>query len=122
MIERKPSKRPSGCNCWPARYIVFPLKMAFVAPPGTAILLCATSAIPLAPDVFEFSEFCVIGITVTPAVAPPHSGPQSSTYAVEPSGENTALMGLSKLPLGPVLTGNAQNVGRFCGSQSCAFR
>jgi len=41
--------------------------------------------------VFRVEE--VMGMVVTLAVVPPHSGPQFSTYAVVPSGEKTALMG-----------------------------
>jgi len=60
---------------------------------GIAILLCATSAMPLAPVLPELMEDAVMGMVVSPAVCRPHSGPQSTTYAVEPSGEKTALMG-----------------------------
>src|SRR5580692_10578548 len=59
-------------------------------------------------------------MVVSPAVVPPHSGPQLTTYAVEPSGEKIALMGWSKLAEGPVLTGKTHQVGSFWGSQSCA--
>src|SRR5256885_3123589 len=66
----------------PATYRFVVSKVPTVAPPGTGTLAPKVAALPVP----MFTTF-------TPAVAPPHSGPQFNTYALVSSLVNTALKG-----------------------------
>src|SRR5579859_596193 len=116
-MERKPAKKPSGCNCCPARYRRFPFCRAFVTPPGTGMVAVTADGAPGGTGAPLLMMIPATGRKLTLACVPPHSGPQFRMKAVVPSAEKTAFVGRSKVPG----TGSAQYTGIFCGSQSTAF-
>src|SRR5438270_13457052 len=62
-------------------------------PSRTAVLAAATGTVEVTTG-----GVWVISTTAILAAVPPHSGPQFSTYAIDPSELKTAPTGLSKVP------------------------